>query len=375
MTISAAVASACYGLAMGGFAAFLTALLCWLLSFNQFWVPLVVWAGVAVISGVIVYFVKLRPSDMQIAGRIDGMGLEERTITMMGLEGSDSPIANLQRADAVKRISGASHGMIKSSFPIFSLGATLSAGQTVATGIGLCAAGLAGAGMILVQGLTGAGIMHGPEIVGSDKDKFVTISYVVEEGGFINSASGIGEEQVLLVGENAEPVTAEADDGWVFVRWSDGSTNPGRSDTNVTGDLIYTAVFEEIGGGAGGEGDGDKIDVDADGDYDESAPKPDESQGGGEGDGGDGGEGDGSGDKGDGNGSGQGGQEGGGNGSGQGDGAGGGWGGSSNQVIDGETEYKDVLQMYIESLMKQYESGATLTQAQMEFIEYYLGIL
>lgn len=379
MTLSAVISSAKYGLSLGGIAAFLASLLSWLFEFNQIWVALVVWAVVATVCGVIIYFV-IRPDDMKVASRIDSMGLEERTITMMGLEDSDSTIAQLQRSDAIQQIESASHGMIKSSFPIFSLGssitgATLSVGQSVATYIGLGVAGLAGAGMILVDGLAGIGVFPSPDLDGlNDKENYVTVSYIADDGGFINSASGIGEEQILSPGQNAEPVTAEAEDGWVFVRWSDGSTNPGRTDRNITQNMIYTATFEEIGTGIGGDGDGDSIDSDSDGDYDQNAPESEESQGGGDGnDGASGGEGDGSGDKGEGSGEGDGGQEGTGNGQGQGQGSGGGWS-DSNLVIDGDTPYREILPAYIESLMEQLEAG-TLPPELVDFIESYMNSL
>ena len=366
MTLSAVISSACYGLTLGAISAFVTALFCWIFNFDQIWPALTVWGGVAVISGTAVYFFKLRPDDMQIASKIDSIGLEERTITMMGLEGSDSTIAQLQRSDAVNKINGVSNEQIKSAFPIYSLG--------VAATIAFAIAVLAGFAMTLLQGLTGAGILPAPDIAGGDKEKFVTVSYVVEEGGFINSASGIGEEQILSPGQNAEPVTAEAEDGWVFVRWSDGSTNPGRTDRNITQNMIYTATFEEIGTGIGGDGDGDSIDSDSDGDYDQNAPESEESQGGGDGnDGASGGEGDGSGDKGEGSGEGDGGQEGSGNGQGQGQGSGGGWS-DNNLVIDGDTPYREILPAYIESLMEQLEAG-TLPPELVDFIESYMNSL
>ena len=108
MTISAAIASACYGLIFGSLAAFVTALFCWMFNFNHVWVAIVVWVACTAISATAVYFLKMRPTDMQVASRIDSMGLEERTITMMDLEGADSPIATLQRKDAVNKINNVS---------------------------------------------------------------------------------------------------------------------------------------------------------------------------------------------------------------------------------------------------------------------------
>ena len=362
MTISAIVASACYGLVLGGFAAFIAALFCWLFSFDGIWLPIVVCVGVAAVAGVIVFFVKLRPSTHQIAGRIDSMGLEERTITMMDLEGSDSAMAQLQRSDAISKINNVSAAQIKAAFPVYSLGIAAS----VTLGVAIAAA----AAMTVLQGLAGIGIAPDPDIGGinNGREKFVTVSYVIDDGGMI---MGGDEEQILLPGEDAETVTAEAEDGWAFLRWSDGNKNPTRTDTDVEEDLIVTAIFEEIGTGGDGSGDGDGSGTEGEGDFDQNAPDPDESEGGGNGQGGDGGEGDGSGNQGEGNGGGSGGEEGEGNGSGQGNGSGGGWS-DSNNIIDGETPYRDVLEQYLEAMREQIANG-TLPQELIDFIESYFN--
>ena len=368
MTLSAIVTSACCGLAAGGLAAFISALACWIFNFDSIWLPIGIGIGVAVTVGVLVYFLKLRPTPRKIAGKIDSMGLEERTITMLDLEGSESTMAQLQRSDAVSKISKVTGSQIKRAFPVFSLGFAASAGQTVAAYIGLGAATLAGAGMIVVQGLTGAGVIPSPGIIEDEREKFVTVSYVIEDGGMI---MGGDEEQILLPGEDAETVTAEAEDGWAFLRWSDGNKNPTRTDTDVEEDLSVTAYFEEIGTGGDGSGDGDGSGTEGEGDFDQNAPDPDESEGGGNGQGGDGGEGDGSGNQGEGNGGGSGGEEGEGNGSGQGNGSGGGWS-DSNNIIDGETPYRDVLEQYLEAMREQIANG-TLPQELIDFIESYFN--
>ena len=361
MTISAAIASACYGLIFGSIAAFVTALFCWMFNFNHVWVAIVVWVGCAAISATAVYFLKMRPTDMQVASRIDSMGLEERTITMMDLEGADSPIATLQRKDAVNRINNVSSGQVKSAFPIYSLGIAAS----VALGITFCA----GLAMTLVQGLTGAGVIAPPGIIDSERENWLTVSYIANEGGIITGEGG--EEQIVLRGEDTQPVEAEAEDGWMFVQWSDGNKNPIRSEKEVTDDLIIEAVFKEIDDtGEAGEG-GDGSTPDSDGDYDQSAPNPDQDSGGDGNGSGEGGDGNGSGDKGEGNGGGSGGQDGEGQGQGQGDGAGGGWS-DSNNIIDGETPYRDVIDAFLDEAASELESGKFPPEL-IEFIEGYFG--
>ena len=56
------------------------------------------------ISFPLFYYKKFKYSEIQLAKRIDDLGLEERVITMTELEGSDSFIAKKQREDAVKAL-------------------------------------------------------------------------------------------------------------------------------------------------------------------------------------------------------------------------------------------------------------------------------
>ena len=175
-------------------------------------------------------------------------------------------------------------------------------------------------------------------------------------------------------GENATPVVAVAEDGWIFVRWSDGGKTTQRTDYAVTADLVVTAIFEEIDEDGEGEEDGSMSD-DVEGDYDQNAPEADENDGAGNsGDAGDGGEGDGDGSTGEGSGQGSGGQEGEGNGDGQGEGAGGGWT-DNNQIIDGSTDYRDVFETYYDLMLDILENGGTLPPELIEFIERYFGSL
>ena len=223
--------------------------------------------------------------------------------------------------------------------------------------------------MTTVTGLAASGAIPSPGIVSPDKEQFITVSYLVDEGGEIEGE----EEQILTAGEDATPVVAVAEDGWAFVRWSDGNKSTQRTDLNVKADLIVTAIFEELGDGEDIDAGDDALDKDDEGDYDQNAPNPDESNGAGaSGDAGDGGEGDGDGATGEGTGTGSGGQEGEGNGNGQGSGAGGGWS-DNNQIIDGNTDYRDVLEQYLDMAKDILESGGELPPDLIQFIEDYFG--
>ena len=226
MTVAAVTSSVCYGLIIGGGVAFIAALLSWLLSYNGVWIAVGTGLGSAIISGILLFFFKFRPNEHSVARRMDTMGLEERTITMYDLQNTDSPIAEIQRRDACDKIQNVSQSQIKTAFPVFAAGKV----AAVCLGVALCAA----IGMTLVTGLTEAGVIPGPGIVVAEQDRFVTVSYAVQndEGGEIE-----GEfEQIISPGESTEPVAAVAEDGWIFVRWSDGVLTTERQDTNVEED-------------------------------------------------------------------------------------------------------------------------------------------
>ena len=66
-----------------------------------------------------------------------------------------------------------------------------------------------------------------------------TLTYSAGAGGSISGSS----TQTVNEGGSGTPVTAVADTGYHFVRWSDNSTANPRTDTNVTADISVTAEF------------------------------------------------------------------------------------------------------------------------------------
>jgi uncharacterized repeat protein (TIGR02543 family) len=67
------------------------------------------------------------------------------------------------------------------------------------------------------------------------------VTYAALDGGSIEGES----VQTVLYGENATKVTAVADTGYVFVKWSDGVVDAARTDTNVQQDITVTAEFAQ----------------------------------------------------------------------------------------------------------------------------------
>ena len=71
-----------------------------------------------------------------------------------------------------------------------------------------------------------------------------TLSYTAGAHGSISGSTS----QTVNHGENGSQVTAVPDAGYRFVRWSDNNTNASRTDSNVTGNISVSAVFESDSG-------------------------------------------------------------------------------------------------------------------------------
>lgn len=67
------------------------------------------------------------------------------------------------------------------------------------------------------------------------------MTYLAEDGGSILGA----DRQRIAKGKDATVVEAIPDEGYSFVKWSDGARTQERWDWNITGDLTLTAFFEE----------------------------------------------------------------------------------------------------------------------------------
>ena len=77
------VSSLAFGLMFGAAADFLAALVAWIFAFSGVWLPLCVGGAVFAVSAVLLYILKFRPTEREVALRMDRMGLEERTVTLL----------------------------------------------------------------------------------------------------------------------------------------------------------------------------------------------------------------------------------------------------------------------------------------------------
>lgn len=220
----------------------------WISANKGFWIALVAWGVSVVIATPIFYTFKFRPTTKDVARRVDELGLDERLITMVELEGDSSYIAMKQREDAKAALGKVDAGLIK-------------LGIAVPLIIAVSAVGVLGIGMNVVSGLYDYGkIEDGGNVIDDIIDKIepdpptFEVYYETEGEGYIEGDIF----QIVTEGKDASPVVAVADEGWVFVGWSDEYADPYRADSDIKSDMIKYAVFQETGDGEDGDpGDGD----------------------------------------------------------------------------------------------------------------------
>ena len=351
--------SAVSGLIVGFGANFIAAALAWLLDFGGIGFAVGTGAIAAVLGGVLMYFIKYRPSAEEIARRVDRLGLEERLVTMMELKDDDSFIATVQRENAKQHLQDVASRKLRIRL----------SKAMVATVI---VAALLGGSMTTVVALVGENILPPVSDIIRPEDPWadhIAVTFVADEGGEIHGEA----DQLVLPGEDATPVVAVAEDGWMFVGWDDGGNNPERWEKGVTKEIYLVALFEPVQEGegeseggqedAGGGEEGDEAeDLPAGGDANvntENGGDGDKGSGSGSDSNNDGGKGDSE-------------EEGEGKGDGKGQGAGGKWD-DSNKFIDGNQYYRDYLDMYYQMAQEIFEETGEIPPELREFFEMYFG--
>ena len=318
LVIEAVIKSVLFALVLGFAANLLYTFVDWLLGLKAVFIGVAIGGGVALVSGILLYFLKYRPTEKQIAQRLDALGLLERIITMNELKNDNSYMAKRQREDAAQAVSKVSTSMLKvavSSVLVIMVAVSLvfSAGFTVAA-----------------QTADKSGVKLIDEIINGERQEYHVISYDVDGDGVIEGE----QEQEVKDGEDGEEVTAVPEDGWMFVMWSDGLTEPTRRETAVKEDVEVFAIFMEAEESEEAESseDGDPSKGENEGEGDGETDHPQEGQPG-DGDSGDGAPND------DSESSEQ--QQSDNPSNDPGDGAGGGRHNSGNQIIDGQSYYGD----------------------------------
>ena len=337
LMVEAILRSALCGIAIGFAAVFVAALVLWFTPVRSLWICVGAFATVSVIASLICFFAKFRPTDFTNARRLDRLGLEERLITMVENPNDTSFIATLQRNDAKSALARLDVKKIKIIIP-----------RVIIVSLAVC--GVLGIGMTVVNALSDTGVLPGGDeiidsVIKEQEIEYVSVSYVIEEGGIIEG----DEEQIIVKGTDAGTVTAVADEGFVFKEWSDGYASPTRTDRELLEDVIYTAIFTELEDGEGegeeGDGEGDEGDQpedapkdpqEGDGNQDQSQgePNPDSSTGGGS------------------------------------------VSDPANKIVNNEEYYRDVIErMNDETGDRLDDNTEGYTQEEIELIKKYLGIV
>lgn len=251
--------------------------ICWFAEFKAgLWIGLGVFAALTAGLSPLFYYKLYRPTTKAIAKRVDELGLEERVLTMVELEGDPSYVAMRQREDTMKALGSVNHMLVK---------VAVSAALIVTFGVGL----VLGTSMATVGSLYAADVIPGGAtlVAGEKLPKSYTLSYSVSgSGGSIvmygddwENETAVSEKITVTEGEDAPAVLAVEDSEHIFVGWSDGVTEAYRRDLNVKSNLEVSAVFlkyvENYDGPA--EPDFQVPDVDHDNDDNDNDDPPDEN--------------------------------------------------------------------------------------------------
>lgn len=240
----------------------LTAALSWFFGFKAgLYIGIALFVAILGALTPLLYIRKFRPSTKAIAQRVDELGLEERVLTMTELENDSSYLALKQREDTVHALKQVDHMLIKI--------AVSTALIVVTAAVVVFGAGFMTVDTLYVAGVIPSGVSLISEAVG---DKSYIVSYDVDLSNEAIAAlkeaeveipeSGYGfvyyydeenwrtqdkfEDQIEInEGEAAPAVLAVASRGYVFVRWSDGVTEPYRQDV-VTHNIAAYAIFDVI---------------------------------------------------------------------------------------------------------------------------------
>jgi len=192
-------------------------------------VTLLIAAAVTTIVAVPVYLKWFKPTANAVATRVDKLGLEERLVTMMELEGDESYIAMLQREDAKMKAQTVATKQVRFSFAkVFVLPLVLTA-----VFFSVSVGAMVGSALSVDDRLDWneprvyceycCECEYDESICVCVCDDFVTVNYriLLDQGALVGGVIIGDNAQRVRIGEDASRVIAVADPWFRFERWSD----------------------------------------------------------------------------------------------------------------------------------------------------------
>lgn len=251
------IKSILFGCLIGSFALFSSAFIFWLADFSFLWIAIIISIVITFTISFISYYRLFKPTEKQLAIRLDELGLEERMLTMEELKNDNSYIAKVQREDTIRHLEAIKPNLIKLIINIPLI-------------VSVAVFGLLGIGMTSVSALAANDVISsGKELVDNHITRFYDVTYEIEGDGEI-----LGD-MIQRVENNASTtfVEAVANDGYVFIGWYialDGknvyngamliSDKASHNIIEVTENVTIFAVFQEL---RDGEDDGDSNEGDS----------------------------------------------------------------------------------------------------------------
>lgn len=317
LALEGTLKSLLFGLISGGALCLILCAVFYFASVDILWLPPVCGVAALITVGTALYFAKFRPDKKAVAARVDMCGLKERLITMVEWEGDTSYMAIRQREDALAKLKEAKEVRL-----------TIKVGFALI--LAACIACVLSLSATTVYALSASGdIPTFEEVVTppAEESEYVQMAYMEGEGGRVEGQL----IQIVLKGSDCSEVLAVPDDGYIFDIWSDGVATPSRTDTAVTQSATVYAMFKEVEGANSDDLMSDEVgDIEID-DDDASGMMP-----------------------------------------------GGGAAGKYeeyNQIIDGETYYRDVYEQYYEQAMEIIADGGTVPEYLRQIVEQYFDVI
>lgn len=358
-------------LLVGLVAAAVVAIVTTFTEFYGLWTALGVLVGVTAILTPILYFVKFRPDEKTVARNIDRLGFDERLVTMLEFKDDASEIAAIQRADAENVITGAAEANGgKAVVGNVSVKAKLEAvGLNTKTIIIASVIAVIAIASFIVSGLPKAKV----------KEFFApppmfTVTVNAGDRGYLINGDGTDKKYVFDVtqGDGTPTVVVVAESGrftdeegntvertYYFTGWDDGWVDElspaSRYDGNVQSGYVVNAMYGEIekvvedpSDTAGGSNNSNNPSSG----NDSAPPPPDDGES--------------PPNEGDAPQSGPGSPS---------DGSSGSDTTPNREVIDNDTDYREVYQTYYDAAMEMLANGQEIPDSLRKFIATYFGIL